>query len=263
MSGAQVTGGEFADEDVVRSYRHRPPYPDALYARLTELASGRRRLLDLGCGPGKLARGLAARFDRVDAVDPSATMLAAGRAVDQDAHPNISWIEAGAETAPLDGPYDLAVAGASIHWMRHSEVMPRLARALRSGAPLALVDGDGPSEADWREAFQAVVVRWVEKAGRTWDDTGHTALVSAHLAWFDIHGEETFTHTVRQPLDDFIGAQHSRATWARSRMGDDADAFDDELRAALEPFAADGALSFSVVVRLVWGAPRLTPRPSA
>lgn len=263
MAAAQVTGGEFEDDDVVRCYRHRPPYPEALHARLTELASGRRRLLDLGCGPGKLARGLAARFASVDAVDPSAAMLAAGRALAGDAHPNIRWIEAGAEAAPLDGPYDLAVAGASIHWMRHDEVMPRLARSLHRGAPLVLVDGDGPSEAAWRDAFQAVTVRWVEKSGRTWDDTAHKALVSAHLPWIDIHGEETFTHTVRQPLDHFIEAQHSRATWARSRMGAEADVFDAEVRAALEPFAADGALSFTVAVRLVWGAPRLTPRPSA
>jgi SAM-dependent methyltransferase len=263
MAAAQVTGGEFEDEDVVRCYRHRPPYPDALHTRLTELATGRGRLLDLGCGPGKLARGLAERFDRVDAVDPSAAMLAAGRAMDCGAHPNIRWIEAGAEDAPFDGPYDLAVAGASIHWIRHEEVMPRLARALRSGAPLALVDGDGPSEASWRDAFQAVVVRWVEKSGRTWDDTAHKALVSAHLPWIDIHGEETFTHTVQQPLDHFIEAQHSRATWARSRMGAEADAFDADLRAALEPFAADGAVSFTVAVRLAWGAPRHTRRPDA
>lgn len=263
MATGQVTGGEFEDEDVVRSYRYRPPYPEALHARLIEIASGRRRLLDLGCGPGKLARGLAARFEAVDAVDPSRAMLAAGQALDRGEHSNIRWIEADAETAPLDGPYDLAVAGASIHWMRHEEVMPRLAQALQRGAPLALVDGDGPSEAAWRDAFQAVVVRWVEKSGRTWDDSAHKALVSAHLPWIDILGEETFTHTVQQPLDHFIETQHSRATWARSRMGAEVQAFDAELRAALEPFATGGALSFAVKVRLAWGTPRLTPRPTA
>ena len=108
-----------------------------------------------------------------------------------------------------------------------------------------------------------MVVRWVERSGRTWDDTAHKALVSAHLPWVDIDGEEVFAHTVQQPLDHFIEAQHSRATWARSRMGAEADVFDAELRAALQPFAVDGAVSFTVAVRLAWGAPRLTPRAGA
>lgn len=263
MATTVVTGGEFEDEDVVRAYRHRAPYPDALHARLIELSSGRARLLDLGCGPGKLARALATWFDRVDAVDPSAAMLATARAADAGRHANIRWIEAAAEAATLDGPYDLAVAGASIHWMRHGEVMPKLARALAPGGPLALVDGDGATRAVWRDAFQAVVVRWIEGSGRTWDDAEHKALVTAHLPWIDICGEETFSHLVRQPLAEFIEAQHSRATWARSRMGAKAEAFDADVRAALEPFAAEGLLEFEVTARLVWGAPRETPRPIA
>ena len=259
-----ATSGEsfpeaFEDADVVRCYRHRAPYPEALHARLIGLAAGGERLLDLGCGPGKLARALAQSFAAVDAVDPSAAMLAEAKALDAGAHPNIRWIEAKAEAAPLRGPYDLAVAGAAIHWMDHAALMPKLVQALRPGARLALVDGDGPAEAPWRAAYQAVIVRWVEKGGRRWQDAAHTALVTAHLPWFDAEGSETFATDVRQAVEDLIAAEHSRATWARSRMGADAAAFDLDLRRALEPFAEDGEVVYRTRTTLTWGRPRAEP----
>ena len=44
------------------------------------------------------------------------------------------------ETAPLDPPYVLAVAGESLHWMEWSVVLPRLAEALEPGALLDRVE---------------------------------------------------------------------------------------------------------------------------
>jgi len=263
-NAANGAGGEFNDEDVARCYAFRAPYPETLHERLAGLAAGRARLLDLGCGPGKLARALAGRFDAIDAVDRSHAMLAAGRELDSGRHPHINWIEARAEDIAFDGPYDLAVAGASIHWMRHDIVMPKLARALRQGAPLALVDGDGPSQAPWMDAYQTEVIRWVERSGRRWQDRAHRDLVTAHLPWIDIEGLETFTITVRQKIEDLIEAEHSRATWARSRMGaETAEAFDASLRAILEPAAIGEAVEYVARSTIVWGRPRLSPRPTA
>jgi SAM-dependent methyltransferase len=258
-----TSGADFDDADVVRSYRHRAPYPAALLDRLSTLAAGAGRLLDLGCGPGKLARALAHRFEAVDAVDPSPAMLEAGQVLDEGRSRNIRWIEARAEDLALEVPYDLVFAGASIHWLRHAVVMPKLARALRPTAPLALIDGDIPSEAPWRDSYLAVIVRWIEKGGRQWQDGAHTRLMTAHLPWFDVRGTETFAHTVRQSVDEVIEAHHSRATWARARMGSEqAAAFDADLRAVLEPAAVSGELSFTATSTLTWGAPRPTPRSS-
>src|SRR5690606_35842056 len=95
-------GAAFDDPDVARAYMHRPPYHPPLYDFLVELVPCHRRVLDLGCGTGKLAHGLAAHFEHVDAVDPSLPML---RLADDGRHDNITWIHGFAETALLDGPY--------------------------------------------------------------------------------------------------------------------------------------------------------------
>jgi hypothetical protein len=147
--------------------------------------------------------------------------------------------------------------------MRHEVVMPRLARALRHGALLALVDGDGPSEAPWLDDYHDVIVRWVENSGRGWRDRAHVDLVTAHHRWFEPEGEEIFMSQVRQGVEDLIEAEHSRATWARSRMGPEAArSFDADLRAVLTPAAVGGEVSFFARTSLSWGRPLATASQS-
>lgn len=260
QASAVNTGAEFLDEDVARAYAHRTDYPPALHARLLELTPGRGRLLDLGCGPGKLGRGLAAQFEEVLAVDPSAAMLRLGRELDAGAHPNIAWIEATAETAPIEAPLDLIVMGASVHWVDPARVFPKLASALTPGGLMALIDGDGPAQAPWIGAWRAVIRDWVGRLGGVWNGPAHQALMSAHEPWFERVGVETFTAQVEQAVDDLIEAEHSRASWARAKMGDLAGAFDAELRGVLEPHAQAGRVSFEVRTQLSWGRPLAQPR---
>ncbi len=63
-------------ERLAEDYRARPPYPDALVARLSELAGNGRPVVDLGAGTGLLAAPLARRGHPVLAVEPARAMLA-------------------------------------------------------------------------------------------------------------------------------------------------------------------------------------------
>lgn len=253
-----MTGEAFDDEDVVRCYAHRPPYAPALFEALLRQVPGRGRAVDLGCGPGMIAAALAPHFAEVVAVDPASPMIATAQDRYAPRHQNIRWIQAHAEDVALDHAIDVAVAGASIHWMSHEVVFPKLAdRTSR----VAVIFGDGPDQPPWQAEWEAALTEWLARLGVTYDPVAFAAEGRRYEAWMDIAGREAFVTAVRQPLDDFIVCQHSRAALTRARMGPALSAaFDEDLAARLRPWTEDGVLAFNVRNHLVWGSPRRTPR---
>jgi len=117
--------------------RHRPAYPEAALRWALErlkLGAG-ARVLDLGAGTGKLARGHdALALDDV-AVEPGAAKLQQLRAV----LPQAEALEGAAEAIPLgDASVDGAVAGQAYHWFDAAQALPELHRVVRPGGGLAL-----------------------------------------------------------------------------------------------------------------------------
>ena len=108
----------------------RPSYPAALFDFLLSHLDGSRRFaVDLGAGPCKASLDLAARFDRVAAVEPDARMLAA-----TTAHERIVQINCPAEEAVFaDGSADCVIAATAFHWMDQDAVCANVARWLRPG----------------------------------------------------------------------------------------------------------------------------------
>jgi len=99
------------------------------------------RVVDLGCGTGKLTRVLHERLDAHETIgiDRSEKMLDATRA---QAHPHglrfkVGTIEAFAQAA--DGEhFDLIFSNAAYHWVDdHDALVPRLAARLAAGGQLA------------------------------------------------------------------------------------------------------------------------------
>ena len=95
-------------------------------------------VVDLGCGPGELTRGLAERWPRahVVGVDSSPDMIAAaaGRTIDG----RLEFVEADLATWRPDRPVDLIVANAALHWVPgHVDLIAPLAAALAPGGALA------------------------------------------------------------------------------------------------------------------------------
>src|SRR5216683_5484384 len=98
----------FKDQQVVKAYRFRPPYPEEVFAILLTLLNDEPRpILDVGAGDGDLARPLVGRGAQVDAVDCSPQMIAQGKHLPQGNHPHLNWIEGNIEDVPLTPPYAL------------------------------------------------------------------------------------------------------------------------------------------------------------
>lgn len=252
-------GAAFHDVDAARCYLHRPPYPAELYEFILAITPGRLRALDLGCGPGKIALELAPYFANVDAIDPSLPMIELASSLHSGDHPNINWVRASAEEAPLDGAYDLITAGASIHWMRHEVLFPKIARHLEPRGIVAVIDGDGAFDPPWSREWREFMTRWLAMSGATYDERAFDAELRAFEQWMNVSGRRSFVFEFEQSIESFIACQHSRATWTRAKMGHDrANTFDHELRELLLSYARDARLRYRVKSRLTWGTPRLS-----
>ena len=108
---------------------------------LRQLPPAPRRVLDVGCGAGRLACTLAARGAFIDGLDRSAVMIARARCRCPDAS-NVTWLKGDLldEDVPLssDG-YDAIVAVSSLHHMPLRAGLERLRGLLRPDGVLAVV----------------------------------------------------------------------------------------------------------------------------
>jgi len=256
----------FAAQRVAENYRHRPPYSPEVIDTFLSLLVEPRTVLDVGCGPGKLTFALVDQVEGVDAVDPSEEMLRLARAEPHGADPRIRWMLGRTEDASLGGPYGLVVAGASIHWMDLEIVLPRFAQVLAPSGILAMVDGDAPIGAPWEAEEKALFIDFIERLQGAPPKFPATPLLGLerpileHALFRRMGGKITAPWPVMQSVDDYLGCQHSRATWSEDYMGAAMAAeFDAKMRALLAPHASSGMLRYEVRSRLEWGKPLKTP----
>jgi SAM-dependent methyltransferase len=238
----------------VAAYRHRPPYPEETFDILLELIEDEPRVvLDAGTGTGAIARGLVGRVDRIDAVDPSPGMLAAGRRLPGGDHPRLRWIEGTAEEAPLTPPYALITVAASLHWMDWAVVLPRFRDTLGRRGVFAIVDQPLPA-APWNEALQPVITHYsTNRLYRPYDLIDELA----QRGLFRESGRrKTAPLVFRQTVADYVESFHARNGLSRDRMEPAAAAaFDREATALVAPHAVDGMVTLGVVGQVVWGMP--------
>jgi SAM-dependent methyltransferase len=247
-------GAQFQDAAIVAAYHYRPPYPAEVFSLLADLITDApRHVLDVGCGTGYVARPLAPLVDRVDAVDPSAAMIAAGRQEPGGDAPNLRWIVGYAEDAPLDPPYALITAGASLHWMDWAVVMPRFRAALTLRGTLAII-GDGTLPGPWRDALQPIIDRY--STNRLYQPHNLIAELEQRGLFEQVGEYRTPPRPFPQPIADYIESFHARNGLSRDRMPPaDAAAFDAEATVVLTALCPDGIVPLQGFGEVVWGRP--------
>jgi trans-aconitate 2-methyltransferase len=127
---------------------------------------GDERVLDIGCGDGKITAELARRVPRgaVLGLDSSAEMIAlAARTFRSGTHPNLAFREMDAASIVLDERFDAVFSNATLHWVRdHSAVLRGVRRCLEVGGRILFQMGGRGNARDVAAAVGAVTrePRW-------------------------------------------------------------------------------------------------------
>ena len=230
--------------------RYRPRYPRCLLHGLARRLAldDDARIIDLGCGPGFIAIGMAEWAGEVIGVDPEPLMLVAAREEAKTIGAVVRWIEGTVADLPADlGPCRAVLMGRSFPWMDREAVLETLDGLIDAEGAVVLLgerSADLPENA-WRVAERRATRRWVKPENRRF---GGGYSVSRER---DVLLASAFTriehlrvrHSTWTSLDDLVGRALSRSTTSPARLGERIEAFKADLRATLAPFAVDGMVA--------------------
>jgi SAM-dependent methyltransferase len=240
--------------------QYRPPYPPRMLADLLERAgvpSG--DLLDLATGPGRIALDLAGSFERVVAIDLEPDMIAVARAAaTRRGIENVTWHVGRAEDLDVpDASFDLITIGEAFHRLEQAVIAQRAMGWLRPGGCLATLGTDGrfSGDATWQASLREVRDRWLARSfpdgvglwlparGEGQEDREATLRAAGFV---DVDGR-SFEEAVELDFDAILGFLSSTSVCSKRVLGPEFDAFEAELRAALE---ADGTGRYPEMLRL-------------
>ena len=227
--------------------RYRVPYPKALIEDLMERANvtGEGRLLDLACGPGRVAVSLASRFRDVWAVDLEPEMIEVGQSVaKQQGVENIRWMVGKAEELDATSDcFELITIGEAFHRLDQWHITRQALHWLSQGCCLAIMgcyNIRSGTEA-WQRIVANNVRKWTKRKGarkkgaiRREPGRGpdHSQLVLQEAGF-----EEVCNYSFVEPyvwtVDSIIGNIYSTSVCSKKVLGDKVEAFEAELTEAL------------------------------
>jgi SAM-dependent methyltransferase len=226
----------------------RPPYPEALIARVVQLIglTPGDRVLDLGCGPGQLARAFAPHVGDVVAMDPEPQMLAIARELAAGV-PNMQVVQGRSDD--LDdrhGRFKAVVIGRAFHWMDRAATLNTLDRLIAPGGAVVLFGDRTPKLPENRRIEE---FRELERAWST-DDSTHPEMkrdeprhMSVLLASpFRRLEEIGVIHRLPLTLQTLTNRLLSFSSTSRARLGDKADDMLAELARRFEAWEAEGPM---------------------
>ena len=235
---------------------HRAGFPPAFFDLLTDRgwATPGQTAIDLGCGTGTVARGLAARGLKVTGIDPAQPLLDEARRLDRAAGVDVTYTTGTAEATGLPpASADLVTAGQCWHWFDRPAAAAEVSRLLRPGGRAVIAHFDWlPLPGNVVAATEALILQYNPR----WAGAGGTGIYPAwlaDLAQADFTALETASFDVLQPYTHtaWRGRIRASAGVAASLDADATARFDADLAALLARDFPDDPLK---VPHRVWMA---------
>lgn len=232
--GAKVDFGKTAADYAT----HRAGFPPAFFDLLTSrgFAAAGQEAVDLGCGTGTVARGLAALGLNVIGVEPAEALLVQARALDEEAGVSITYRVGQAEQTGLpDDGFDLVTAGQCWHWFDRTKAAQEANRLLRSDGRLLISHFDWlPLQGNVVAATEALILQH----NPDWAGAGGTGIYPEwlnDLAAAGFKQIETASFDVAQPYshEGWRGRIRASAGVAASLSEAETEQFDSTLAALL------------------------------
>ncbi len=234
--------------------RYRVPYPEELLRDLSKRvgATGDGRLLDLACGPGRVALAMARWFREAWAVDLEPEMIEVGRREAQRrGMSNLRWNVGRAEDlAAPDASFELVTIGEAFHRLDQAKIIRQSLRWLKPGGGIALLGSRGILNGlePWQRVVADFVRHWAVTPGATGCASAapapgggpehDEAVLSA--AGFSGVASHSFAIPYRWTVDSILGYLHSTSVCSRRVLGARRGTFESGLASVLRAHDPSG-----------------------
>lgn len=234
--------------------RYRVPYPEELLNDLLTRAgiTGTGRLIDLACGPGRVALALVQSFQEIWAIDLEPEMISVGQQEGaQRGVNNVTWMVGKAEdvqAAPAS--CELITIGDAFHRLDQELVAKQALTWLQPGCCLVslgsygIMDGNEP----WQHIVAEIVRQWTRHAAVHGDVSvqpqpgsgpDHYEQVLRTTGFVEV-GSYAFVAPHDWTIETIIGNLYSTSFCSKQVLGDNAARFEAELKATLLAYDPSG-----------------------
>jgi trans-aconitate 2-methyltransferase len=168
---------------------------------------GAERVLDAGCGSGRVTEELLARLPngRVIALDASAQMVAQARVRLAAETDRVEFVVADlGQPLPIQGTVDAVLSTATFHWvLDHDALFSNLAAVMRPGARLVAQCGGGDNVARVRGILRELGETW-SPWNFAWPDETRQRLADAGFEEIEVWLHDEPTTIPPEDLHDFL-----------------------------------------------------------
>ena len=155
------------------------------------------RVLDVGCGTGRLTRQVADAGAAVVGLDASAEMVERAR----EAHPDLRFVRGDAREFEADRPFDAVLSNAALHWIPEGDqprVIDRIASAMRPGGRFVAEMGGAGNVGSIVDALAAEL----EAHGRDFEHPWYFPALGEYASLLESRGfEVTFARLFDRPTE--------------------------------------------------------------
>ena len=228
-------------------WRYREPYLHEFFVQAADemQLSREHRLLDIACGTGVVAFGLAPFVGAVTGIDTDEQALEVARAEARRSNIDIELLHIGIEDLPDDGaPFDVVTIGRALAYLPRETTLSRLDRLVSSDGKVFIcgsTTGD-PLSGAWAKAFREVGRRW----GRRMSPALNGRDFMAGSA-FRFEKSLVARKTRRVSVDDVLLRALSYSRLTPEALGPRRDEYLEDVRAAIAPHAVDGMLPETIL----------------
>lgn len=226
------------DETASDYAKYRQGFPEEFFHRLIEknFCDYDARVLDLGCGTGTIARGMAQLGFETYALDPAEKLIEEAKHLDEMINVKAHYSVASAENTGHESDFfDLIIAGQCWHWFDHSKAINEVKRIGKHDARLVIAHFDWlPLNGSVAQATEKLIKQfnpdWCMDNG-----TGFYAEWAMQLAEAGLGNIETYSFTKKRYFtpESWRGRVRASAGVGGTLPAEQVEAFDQALEKML------------------------------